>query len=1144
MASSSNNCQSWPNKDDDDGGDDAGAASFPELLQFCSRAQTLISELLLLADHIPSEFLDRRFDPVLFDLRYFDSPSVCESRIEGNASLEPLEDQLRESCSDFLHRFFLLANGAIMYYLELLKYLNDLQEGLSVQCTLDRVLDDEFGRQLLTESMQLFGCLLLLVEHRMGGFLREKLLVAYLRYNHCFDSPNIKQISLFCCAHRPTSDTVHDFNLLPLRWTMILIEKPEDILGRFPLPKLVVDAVICRLRKDDLYNQVRHYPDPQHRTVALSLQARCLFILLLHSPEFLHDGFVMREIVDRFFKDHWVVPIFLHYAVDLFVSWDAYKEAKLSLSSYHSPTLIRDRCLNHSKKVRHLLPKIDLVLSSGVLTKDYVLARSQHLFSLVRDCNVALCWLLLHRSSTDKKLREIVTSVGLGEQVDEDSLLVLLLKISQLEFELKQLFVELLKNKEALWNEKKHRASECIEELSSHCSESWVHLLDHRRAGSSERILYRMISALKDISKFHQIEEHAQVKKNLSDMQKYLQDMIKALGLDNSALSTFAVITDAIYAWGNIPRFGELIGKKIKRDPSIMLILHMFFLKFQSWLDAPLLRISQNESPDLLYVSNYYSSEFAAQICAALETVPVLLLGVFEKDGIQDQLFYSSNHIDKDKLQVLMQLDHLIKSGREASKICTISQGIMVMSRIFRGLINLDLKDWLVEKIKKELKNQIGNKLNSFGLSSSVSHGNLEDNLRSLSTYIQFQMQMMETLQELLHIHGSSIWKEIITNVLKQSAQEVKQYTELVKPKQESMLSSSLSNSLSKSNTFFGNLLYQILQLTDPSRSMFIEPMSGWFNAEGHELLGLLIFDVLDSCIGQVGLCIFDSLLFILVKYSLEHALRCFISLLEGKILEELQLMDDYLGPASSLPLLGWTSYKNMMKITKESWEPLVPCFATIGQLQLLRCLVAFKLRSASKIEAGPIYSAVEGLKASIYLQRDKIIESTNSNMEDNSSTRFIRTFNREQKLCGHFSPLQTNYMLKDPPIFLSRSAAILSISQLPRYVLDTHLGTLTSKSKKSIIDFSPVVIGLGTFLKQFDPSHLTQYIQYMGQYTRITAEIAYGGVYDPQILSDDPTSEVLKSAFWLMYFCRYMGISKDLTDSCLPPSLIAVLQM
>ncbi|RWV94128.1 hypothetical protein GW17_00043368, partial [Ensete ventricosum] len=102
--------------------------------------------------------------------------------------------------------------------------------------------------------------------------------------------------------------------------------------------------------------------------------------------------------------------------------------------------------------------------------------------------------------------------------------------------------------------------------------------------------------------------------------------------------------------------------------------------------------------------------------------------------------------------------------------------------------------------------------------------------------------------------------------------------------------------------------------------------------------------------VGEVGLCILDSLLCILLKDCLEHALRSLKSLLNANVLNELHKMDDYLGPATSLPLLGWTSYKNMITIASDSWEPLVPCFATIGQLQLVRCLISFKLQSTSKV--------------------------------------------------------------------------------------------------------------------------------------------------------------------------------------------------
>lgn len=56
------------------GGDgDEGAELFPELLSFAGRAQWLISDLLSVSEGVPSVFHDRRFDPVLFDLRHCSS---------------------------------------------------------------------------------------------------------------------------------------------------------------------------------------------------------------------------------------------------------------------------------------------------------------------------------------------------------------------------------------------------------------------------------------------------------------------------------------------------------------------------------------------------------------------------------------------------------------------------------------------------------------------------------------------------------------------------------------------------------------------------------------------------------------------------------------------------------------------------------------------------------------------------------------------------------------------------------------------------------------------------------------------------------------------------------------------------------------
>jgi len=66
--------------------------------------------------------------------------------------------------------------------------------------------------------------------------------------------------------------------------------------------------VIGRLRSDDIYNQLLSYPNPDHRSIALASQAAMLFVCLFFKPKILHEEFsIMREIVDKFFPDNWVI---------------------------------------------------------------------------------------------------------------------------------------------------------------------------------------------------------------------------------------------------------------------------------------------------------------------------------------------------------------------------------------------------------------------------------------------------------------------------------------------------------------------------------------------------------------------------------------------------------------------------------------------------------------------------------------------------------------------------------------------------------------------------------------------------------------------------------------------------------------------
>lgn len=110
--------------------------------------------------------------------------------------------------------------------------------------------------------------------------------------------------------------------------------------------------------------------------------------------------------------------------------------------------------------------------------------------------------------------------------------------------------------------------------------------------------------------------------------------------------------------------------------------------------------------------------------------------------------------------------------------------------------------------------------------------------------------------------------------------------------------------------------------------------------------------------------------------------------------------------------------------------------------------------------------------KSKLYCRNiDKLViiflkQSINSEMKDNPSIKLLQAFNKERKLCGLFSPLQTIYISEEPPILLGRSASILSISQVivpwcfmsEICVVEFYIGQVIVSNWKRIISFLSTV--------------------------------------------------------------------------------------
>nr|CAD7455336.1 unnamed protein product [Timema tahoe] len=273
------------------------------ILRLVSRGNAIIAELLRLKDYIPPVFRletkqdQQKYGVIIYDFSYFKTSDDFDNKIENDPQLQDLDEEFRENYTEILTRFYLAFESIHKYVTDLNRYLEDLEEGLFIQQTLESVLLAEEGKQLLCEALYLYGVMLLVVDLHIEGIIRERMLVSYYRYS-AQQSNAESNIDDVCKLLRSTGFTASASKRVP--------NYPEDYFKRIPINSMYIDLVIGRLRSDDIYNQISAYPFPEHRSTALATQAAMLFLSLFFSPNILHtQTATLREIVDKYFPDNW-----------------------------------------------------------------------------------------------------------------------------------------------------------------------------------------------------------------------------------------------------------------------------------------------------------------------------------------------------------------------------------------------------------------------------------------------------------------------------------------------------------------------------------------------------------------------------------------------------------------------------------------------------------------------------------------------------------------------------------------------------------------------------------------------------------------------------------------------------------------------
>lgn len=834
------------------------------------------------------------------------------------------------------------------------------------------------GKQLLAEALHLYGVMLLLLDMKIPGIVRERMLISYYRYKGAGEIPNIDEICKLCRNTGYLPPHMEE-QLSPkerkLRFKNFQLDNyPLDYFARFKLPENVISMIIGRLRSDDIYLQTSYYPLPQHRSVALSNQAGMLYVILFFMPNILlKEEAIMREIVDKHFPDNWVISYYMGFTVDLSVVWQYFRAANMAIKNTTQPILVRDLTVRHSEAVHQLIKEVNGFLTEGFLTEEYILDNINKLLNCLRNCNVCLRWLILHRKSEQKKIYDTVHDPKIG--ADPEDILLLLLNTSQFEFVLKNIFQELLDQKESKWTDCKNDAKQRMTELSEYFSgekaltkvkdeqlQSWfnniaskIDELDYHDSTLAGRKIQQLNTALEEVEEFHQIESSLQVKQFLSDTRLLLKKMIRYVNIKEAVMVTIATISDVSYAWEIINDYVDSMQKRIKKDPGLIIKIRSTFLKLASMLELPLVRISQAKSTDIVSVSQYYSSELVAFVRRTLEIIPMSMFFILNKiiDLQTNKMREIPTRLPRDQMKEFAQLDDRYELASATYEVSKYTEGILAMKKTLMGVVEIDPKQLLEDGIRKELVRQIAVALENNLVFKTGKLTDFEEKLNSLAAKLQGMLRSFEYIQDYVNVYGLKIWQEEFSRIINYNVEQ--ECNRFLKRKVFDWQSSYQSNVIpipkfssldDKANNFMGRVVNEILGQTDSKKSIYIDTMSGWFDVAGNEIVGINTFSLLHHSLGTFGLRGIDTLLSFINVTNLERFNKSFQQDIVKNLVvkKELDTFVQFSGPPNRLPNGLMRSYPQVISKLTKLWPLLETTVIKLGRIQLIRKHIASEL--------------------------------------------------------------------------------------------------------------------------------------------------------------------------------------------------------
>lgn len=1000
--------------------------------------------------------------------------------------------------------------------------------------------------------------MLLVIDQKIEGEVRERMLVSYYRYSAARSSADSNMDDI-CKLLRSTGYSSQPGAKRPPNY-------PESYFQRVPINETFISMVIGRLRSDDIYNQVSAYPLPEHRSTALANQAAMLYVILYFEPSILHTHQAkMREIVDKYFPDNWVISIYMGITVNLADAWEPYKAAKTALNNTLDLANVKEQASRYASVSDRVRAQVQQFLKEGYLREEVLLDNIPRLLNCLRDCNVAIRWLMLHTADSacdpnNKRLRQIKDQILADSRYNPKILFQLLLDTAQFEFILKEMFKQMLSEKQSKWEHYKKEGSERMTELADVFSgvkpltrveknenlQAWfreiskqILSLNYDDSTAAGRKTVQLIQALEEVQEFHQLESNLQVCQFLADTRKFLHQMIRTINIKEEVLITVQIVGDLSFAWQLIDSFTSIMQESIRVNPSMVTKLRATFLKLASALDLPLLRINQANSPDLLSVSQYYSGELVSYVRKVLQIIPEsMFTSLLKIIKLQTHdIMEVPTRLDKDKLRDYAQLGPRYEVAKLTHAISIFTEGILMMKTTLVGIIKVDPKQLLEDGIRKELVKRVAFALHR-GLifNPRAKPSELMPKLKELGATMDGFHRSFEYIQDYVSIYGLKIWQEEVSRIINYNVeQECNNFLRTKIQDWQSMYQSThipipKFAPVDESITFIGRLCREILRITDPKMTCYIDQLNTWYDMKTHqEVTSSRLFSEIQTTLGTFGLNGLDRLLCFMIVKELQNFLSMFqkIILKERTVQETLKMLMSAVNPLKSIVANSSKVYLSAITKTQKIWSAYLEAIMKVGQMQILRQQIANELNSSCRFDSRHLAAALDNLNKALLADieahyRDPSLPYPK---EDNTLLYEITAY---LEAAGIHNPLNKIYITTKRLPYFPIVNFLFLIAQLPKLQYNKNLGMVCRKPADPV-DWPPLVLGLLTLLKQFHSRYTEQFLALIGQFIRSTMEQCTS-----QKMPEMP-ADAVGALLFLEDYVRYTKLPRRVAEAHVP---------